>query len=96
MAGPYSVLPQTVADYSVLPRTVADYLLEHRNGTFRGWRRNLEASVPEQTADFDAVPSSATTITVGAIDVAVVPVQDALDAVGHGWLVERFREVTRT
>lgn len=81
--------------YSVPARIVADYLIEHRRATFRGWFCQLEANVCDQPDDFAAVLAAASTVAVGEIDVSVVPVEDALQAVGHARLVERFRDLTR-
>jgi hypothetical protein len=81
--------------YSVRPRVIADYLLEHRLATFRGLYANLDVSVTEQPSSFPQALAAATTMAVGAIDVAVVPVEDALDAVGHARLVQRFLDLTK-
>lgn len=81
--------------YSIRPRAIAEYLVEHRHATFRGWYGHLLASVTDRVEDFDTVVATATTVTVGVIDVAVVPVEDALDAVGHARLVERFRDMRK-
>lgn len=81
--------------YSVPPRVIADYLLEHRQGAFRGLYGDLAASVCDRQEDFDAALAAAHTVVVGAVDVSVVPVEDALERVGHDRLVERFRELTR-
>jgi len=52
-------------------------------------------SVCDRAEDFDVDLARSVTVAVGPIDVAVVPVEDALEAVGHARLVERFRDLTR-
>jgi hypothetical protein len=56
---------------------------------------DVVTSVCDRAEDFDVDLAPSVTVAVGPIAVAVVPVEDALEAVGHARLVERFRDLTR-